>query len=139
MTFLPIVGRELREAARRRSTYWIRLAAAVVALLTGALFFLATTRHSSKDLGIVLFVALAVVTYAYCLLAMGLIDVVIESGLHAWDIQALIPIIEGAGGVVTSWDGGSCEEGGEVVACGDPALAPEVRALLQGSGWQPRS
>ena len=68
--------------------------------------------------------------YAYCLLAMGLIDVVIESGLHAWDIQALIPIIEGAGGVVTSWDGGNCEEGGELLACGDPALAPAVRELL---------
>ncbi len=77
--------------------------------------------------------------YAYCLLAMGLIDVVIESGLHAWDIQALIPIVEGAGGVATSWDGGSCEEGGDVVACGDPALAPAVRALLQGSGRQPGS
>jgi myo-inositol-1(or 4)-monophosphatase len=69
--------------------------------------------------------------YAYCLLAMGLIDVVIEAGLHAWDIQALIPIVEGAGGVVTAWDGGSCEEGGQVVACGDPSLAPQVRALLQ--------
>ncbi|GMU73715.1 MAG: inositol monophosphatase family protein [Burkholderiales bacterium] len=71
--------------------------------------------------------------YAYCLLAMGLIDVVVESGLHAWDIQALIPIIEGAGGVVTAWDGGVCEEGGDVVACGDPSLAPQVRALLRGA------
>lgn len=71
--------------------------------------------------------------YAYCLLAMGLIDVVVEAGLHAWDIQALIPIVEGAGGVVTAWDGGNCEEGGEVVACGDPALAPYVRALLAGA------
>jgi myo-inositol-1(or 4)-monophosphatase len=72
--------------------------------------------------------------YAYCLLAMGLIDVVVESGLHAWDIQALMPIIEGAGGTVTAWDGGRCDEGGDVVACGDPSLAPKVRALLQGSG-----
>ena len=37
--------------------------------------------------------------YAYCLLAMGLIDVVVEAGLQAWDIQALVPIVEGAGGV----------------------------------------
>ncbi len=71
--------------------------------------------------------------YAYCLLAMGLIDVVVESGLHAWDIQALIPIVEGAGGVVNAWDGGRCDEGGDVVACGDPALAPRVRALLRGA------
>ena len=70
--------------------------------------------------------------YAYCLLAMGLIDVVVESGLKAWDIQALVPIVEGAGGTVTAWDGGRCDEGGQVVACGDPALAPQVRALLAG-------
>ena len=70
--------------------------------------------------------------YAYCLLAMGLIDVVIESSLKAWDVQALIPIVEGAGGTLTSWDGGRCDEGGDVVACGDPSLAPKVRALLAG-------
>ena len=68
--------------------------------------------------------------YAYCLLAMGLIDIVVESGLQAWDIQALVPIVEGAGGSVSAWDGGSADEGGRIVACGDPALAPHVRALL---------
>lgn len=68
--------------------------------------------------------------YAYCLLAMGLIDVVIESSLHAYDVQALIPIIESAGGVITTWDGAPCEEGGKVVACGDPALHPKVLELL---------
>jgi myo-inositol-1(or 4)-monophosphatase len=70
---------------------------------------------------------------------MGLIDIVVESGLHAWDVQALIPIVEGAGGALTAWDGGPCLEGGDVVACGDPALAAAVRALLQGSGSQPGS
>ena len=70
--------------------------------------------------------------YAYCLLAMGLIDVVVEAGLNAWDVQALVPIVEGAGGTITAWDGGSCDEGGQVVACGDPSLAPQVRALLAG-------
>ena len=70
--------------------------------------------------------------YAYCLLAMGLVDVVVEAGLHAWDIQALIPIVEGAGGAVNAWDGDRCDEGGQVVACGDPALMPQVRALLAG-------
>ena len=70
--------------------------------------------------------------YAYCLLAMGLIDVVIESSLKAWDVQALIPIVEGAGGTLTAWDGSRCDEGGDVLACGDPSLAPKVRALLAG-------
>lgn len=72
--------------------------------------------------------------YAYCLLAMGLVDVVVESSLKAWDVQALIPIVESAGGTLTGWDGAPCDEGGDVVACGDPALAPAVRALLQGTG-----
>ena len=72
--------------------------------------------------------------YAYCLLAMGLIDIVIESSLQAYDIQALIPIVEAAGGVVTSWTGGACDEGGGVVACGDRALHVKVLELLASPG-----
>lgn len=68
--------------------------------------------------------------YAYCLLAMGLIDIVIESSLQAYDIQALMPIITAAGGVVSSWTGGDCTEGGDVVACGDPVLHAEVLKRL---------
>ncbi len=44
--------------------------------------------------------------YAYCLLAMGLIDIVIESSLHPYDVQALMPIVAEAGGTITTWDGG---------------------------------
>ena len=72
--------------------------------------------------------------YAYCLLAMGLIDIVIEASLHAYDVQALMPIISEAGGVITTWTGESSAEGGFVVACGDRALHPEVLALLGGPG-----
>jgi len=68
--------------------------------------------------------------YAYCLLAMGLVDVVVESSLFAYDVQALMPIVEEAGGVFTTWRGERCDEGGDVVACGDPALHAEVLALL---------
>jgi myo-inositol-1(or 4)-monophosphatase len=68
--------------------------------------------------------------YVYCLLATGLIDIVIESSLQAWDIQALIPIVEAAGGAISSWDGGRCDEGGSVVACGDPELHAKVLTLL---------
>ncbi len=71
--------------------------------------------------------------YAYCMLAMGLIDIVMESSLQAYDIQALIPIVEAAGGVVTSWTGGPCDEGGAVVACGDRALHAQVLKLLAGA------
>jgi len=64
--------------------------------------------------------------YCYTRLAMGLVDIVIETGLHAYDIQALIPLIENAGGVVTNWEGGPCYRGGEVLACGDRALHAEL-------------
>jgi myo-inositol-1(or 4)-monophosphatase len=72
--------------------------------------------------------------YAYCLLAMGLIDIVIESSLHAYDVQALIPIVEAAGGAITTWTGARCDEGGSVVACGDRSLHPEVLRLLAAPG-----
>ena len=60
--------------------------------------------------------------YAYCMLAMGFIDIVIESSLQPYDVQALIPIVEAAGGIITDWSGKGCDNGGNVVACGDHAL-----------------
>ena len=54
--------------------------------------------------------------YAYALLAMGGIDAVVESSLQPYDIQALIPIVEGAGGVITNWIGEPCLSGGNVIA-----------------------
>lgn len=68
--------------------------------------------------------------YAYCLLAAGHIDIVMEAGLQAYDIMALIPIIERAGGRVTTWDGGAASNGGRILACGDPALHEEVLGML---------
>ena len=70
--------------------------------------------------------------YAYCMLAAGHVDVVVEAGLKPYDIVALVPIIEGAGGVVTTWDGGRPEAGGAIVACGDPRLhAAVVERLMR--------
>jgi myo-inositol-1(or 4)-monophosphatase len=68
--------------------------------------------------------------YAYCMLAAGHIDLVVESGLKAYDIVALIPIIEGAGGVVTAWDGGSAAGGGSIVASGDRRVHAAALELL---------
>jgi myo-inositol-1(or 4)-monophosphatase len=68
--------------------------------------------------------------YAYCMLAAGQIDVVIEAGLKPYDIVPLVPIIEGAGGVVTSWTGGDPFRGGAVLACGDPRLHEITLKLL---------
>jgi histidinol phosphatase-like enzyme (inositol monophosphatase family) len=69
--------------------------------------------------------------YAYSLLAAGFADLVIESRLKAYDIQPLIPIIEGAGGIVTSWSGGNPDEGGQVIAAGDRALHAAALELLK--------
>ncbi len=68
--------------------------------------------------------------YGYCLLAMGLIDLVIEAGLAPYDIQALIPVIEAAGGVVTNWNGEVPSEGGQIVAAGDARIHKQALAIL---------
>ena len=70
--------------------------------------------------------------YAYCMLAAGHVDLVIETGLKPHDIVALIPIIEGAGGIVTSWEGSSAIKGGRVVAAGDKRVHAAALKLLAG-------
>ena len=72
-------------------------------------------------------------SYAYAMVAAGFIDVVIEAGLEPYDIQALIPIIEGAGGMVTNWQGEPVTGGGQVVTCGDSRLHEQVIGLLNAS------
>ncbi|AVD90498.1 histidinol-phosphatase [Pseudomonas sp. SWI44] len=69
--------------------------------------------------------------YAYCMLASGFVDVIVEASLQPYDVQALMPIIEGAGGVITAWDGSSAQHGGCVVACGDPKLHAQVLEMLR--------
>ncbi len=68
--------------------------------------------------------------YAYCLLAAGHIDLVLEAGLKTHDIAPLIPIIEAAGGRVTSWQGRPVSAGGRVLASGDANLHDQVLKLL---------
>jgi histidinol phosphatase-like enzyme (inositol monophosphatase family) len=68
--------------------------------------------------------------YAYCMLAAGHVDLVVEASLKVFDIVPLIPIIEAAGGVVTGWDGSPATNGGRVIAAGDPALHAKVLKLL---------
>ena len=69
--------------------------------------------------------------YCYTQLAMGFVDVVIENGLQAYDVQSLIPLIDAAGGAITNWQGGPCDQGGAVLASGDRALHQDVLARLQ--------
>lgn len=70
--------------------------------------------------------------YAYVLLAAGHVDLVIETGLKPYDVGALIPIIEQAGGVITTWDGGRPEAGGSILAAGSPALHAAALEILAG-------
>jgi myo-inositol-1(or 4)-monophosphatase len=70
--------------------------------------------------------------YAYCMLAAGHIDLVIETELKPYDILPLIPIIEGAGGIVTSWDNGRALDGGRIIAAGDKRVHAAAMEALQG-------
>ncbi|MBI6630101.1 histidinol-phosphatase [Pontibaca salina] len=69
--------------------------------------------------------------YAYALLAAGHIDLVIEAGLNAYDIQAPIAVIEAAGGIVTDWRGGPAQLGGRVLAAANPTLHKAALELLR--------
>lgn len=68
--------------------------------------------------------------YAFAMVAAGMVDLVVEAGLQPYDIVALIPIIEQAGGVVTTFDGGPAEGGGDILAAANPALHAAALALL---------
>lgn len=68
--------------------------------------------------------------YSYCLLAAGLVDLVIEDGLKPFDVAALVPIVERAGGRITTWEGGPAGNGGRIIAAGTARLHGEALRLL---------
>jgi len=70
--------------------------------------------------------------YSYGLLALGQLDLVIESGLKLYDFAALAPVVEGAGGRMCDWDGNplSAASNGRVIAAGDAGLVEQVLSLL---------
>lgn len=70
--------------------------------------------------------------YAYALLALGQVDLVIEAGLQSHDIAGPLAVVEAAGGIVTNWQGGSAADGGQVIAAASDALHREALALLNG-------
>lgn len=70
--------------------------------------------------------------YGYCLVAGGYVDLVIETGLKPHDVVALIPIIERAGGRITTWEGDPATGGGRIIAAGDPALHAAAVKILAG-------
>jgi len=68
--------------------------------------------------------------YAYALLAAGQIDLVVEAGLAPYDIQGPIGVIEAAGGIVTNWQGGAADQGGQVIAAATPELHSAALEIL---------
>jgi myo-inositol-1(or 4)-monophosphatase len=69
--------------------------------------------------------------YLFAALALGFVDIVIEAGFKPWDIAALIPLVEGAGGIITAWDGGDCRDGKTILACGDRRIHDAAMTLLK--------
>lgn len=69
--------------------------------------------------------------YAYALIAAGQIDLVVEAGLNAFDIQGPIAVIEAAGGIVTDWNGAPVHDGGQVLAAGTRELHGQALKTLQ--------
>jgi histidinol phosphatase-like enzyme (inositol monophosphatase family) len=70
--------------------------------------------------------------YAYALIAAGQIDLVIEAGLQAYDVQAPIAVIEAAGGIVTDWQGRPALDGGRILAAANHDIHAEALKMLNG-------
>jgi myo-inositol-1(or 4)-monophosphatase len=68
--------------------------------------------------------------YAYCMLAGGHLDLIVETDLKPYDISALIPIVTGAGGIVTTWEGTAAQGGGRIVAAGDARVHAAALEIL---------
>ena len=70
--------------------------------------------------------------YAFAMVALGTLDLVVESGLKSWDVEAAVPVIEGAGGLLTDWAGQRLgREGGRVAAAGDPRVLRGALPILR--------
>ena len=70
--------------------------------------------------------------YAYCMVAAGHVDLVIETELKPHDVIPLIPIVKGAGGIITNWENGPATKGGRVVVAGDARVHAAALAMLNG-------
>jgi len=70
--------------------------------------------------------------YNYGLVASGHIDLVVEANLQLYDFAALVPVVEGAGGRMTDWQGRALGRAsdGRVIAAGDPALIEQAIEAL---------
>ena len=116
--------RELRARAGRR------LEAAVLCATAPEMFDPAERAAFERVARAALTVRWGTDCYGYAMLAAGAVDAVVEAGLAPWDVAALVPIVRGAGGVVTDWRGGPAFGSTAVAASGSAALHEEVLARL---------
>jgi myo-inositol-1(or 4)-monophosphatase len=70
--------------------------------------------------------------YAYCMLAAGQIDLIVETEIKPHDIVPLIPVIAGAGGIVTTWENEPAQTGGRIVVAGDARVHRAALEVLKG-------
>ena len=68
--------------------------------------------------------------YAYCLLADGHIDIIVESGLGPWDIRALVPIVKNAGGIIKTWNNADPKDGGRIIAANENSTLIQAQSIL---------
>lgn len=116
-----------RQLATRATT---SLADATLSTTTPALFQGAKREAYDRVESAVRLTRYGMDCYAYAMVAAGNIDLVVETGLQPYDIVALVPIIEKAGGVITTWDGGPAEAAGDIVAAATPELHQAALELL---------
>jgi histidinol phosphatase-like enzyme (inositol monophosphatase family) len=116
----------MRLATRKDHT----VAEATLFTTTPALFQGATREAYDRLEGKVRLARYGCDCYAFAMLAAGFADIVIEAGLKTYDIAALIPLIEQAGGVVTTWDGTNAVDGGDVIAAATPKLHAAALDIL---------
>ncbi len=125
-SFLIGAGRRTRMKTRRR-----KLGDAVVCCTHPDMY--ATDAQREKFAGVLekcRFSRFGTDCLGYGMLAAGCVDLVVEGGLSAYDIMPLIPVVQGAGGVITDWQGDTAVNGGMIVAAGDARLHDEVLKLL---------
>jgi myo-inositol-1(or 4)-monophosphatase len=70
--------------------------------------------------------------YLFAMLAMGFIDVIAEGAFRRWDVAALIPLVQGAGGIVSNWRGEPWRDGDALLAAGDGRVHAQAVGLLGG-------
>jgi len=126
-----LVARDGERALRTRAC--ATLAGAVVATTDPEVYFTEAERAAWSQIRVASRLArYGCDAYAYAMVAAGTMDLVLESGLHAWDVDAAIPLLAGAGGLVTDFRGNAVgAHGGQVLFAGDRACLDEALAIVR--------